>query len=78
MKAIFGTIEFGYLCIGRDTSGVAIIHNVNKCMSVDDEDDADRQLSDLIESYIIPELNNREILFANAKAASDWADAITS
>jgi hypothetical protein len=66
MKAIFGTIEFGYLCIGRDTSPIAIVHNIVKVVDVEDETTADNLLDDTAESYIIVEKYKGEIVFSSS------------
>ena len=72
LKAFFGEIEFGYLCIGRDTSPIAVVHKIDAAMDVADEESADALLG-TYDSYIIPSLNKHEIVFANEEAAKKWA-----
>jgi hypothetical protein len=76
MKAIFGTIEFGYLCIGRDTSPIAIVHDVVKVVDVEDEAAADKLLDDAAESYIIVDTYKEEVVFSSKDAAIKWHHAL--
>jgi energy-converting hydrogenase A subunit M len=69
MKAVFGSMEFAYLCIGRDTNSVVIIHSVESVVEVTSEEEADRLLDETGDSYLIPELSKKEILFSNPEAA---------
>jgi hypothetical protein len=72
MKAIFGSIEFGYLCFGRDTTRVALFHSVTALREVSSEDEADSLLDELGESYLILDNIKHEIMFANIDAAASW------
>ncbi len=72
MKAIFGSIEFGYLCIGRDTTPVALFHSVTALRDVKSIEDADSLLNELGDAYLILDNSKHEIMFANTDAAASW------
>jgi hypothetical protein len=63
MKAIFGEMEFGDFVVSGNPSPICIVHRVQAVMDLPNEDAADALLTQY-DSYVIPDLTNREIVYA--------------
>lgn len=64
MRVIFGDMEFGEFSVGGDTpTPICIIRTVQAVMDVPTEDAADALLGQY-DSYVVPDLTDREILYA--------------
>lgn len=75
MKAVLGEMEFGDLLVGGDKFKVVVIYRIDVVMNVDDEEQADGLLG-TSQAYIIPDLNRREVVFANAETANKWQQEV--
>ena len=63
MRVLFGNMEFGYFCVGKDTGPMCVVHSIQAVLDLENEDAADSLLSKY-DSYIIPELTKCEITYA--------------